>query len=142
MIYKGKLYYPTFHTTNAPIARKAWACSLCGEPVQIGDRYIRYTWRRTDAIDDLPYHQECWAIVKFYCKFNDTNVFANEDVLAWLKTRRHCRLCKLAECHPSQCVPVGKWVKYKPITLYYDKLKPMPEEEPKPDETLFKILDE
>ena len=138
MLYKGKLYYPTFHTTNAPIARKGWKCSLCGEPVQTGERYVRYTWRKETEIDDLPYHPECWAIIRFYCKMTGETMFSAEAVHAWLKTRRHCKTCKEAECHMSRCEKLKKWVKFKPIQTAYDRMKPMDE---KYDKSLFEIID-
>lgn len=141
MNYKGKNYKPTFHTTNTPFARKGWVCTLCGEPVTIGERYVRYTWRQTAHIDDLPFHPICWAVVQAYCKASDTNVFSIEDVDAWRKARKACKQCK-EECHIGSCEKIAKTAKYKPILTYYDKLKPMEEKQKDPYESMFKVLDE
>lgn len=141
MIVNGKLYHPTFHVSNAPIARKAWTCTLCQEPVRVGERYVRYTWRKETEIDDLPFHPECWTTVKAYCKANNTTVFAVEDVLSWLKTTWHCKRCKLQECHISRCEKNMKYFKHKPIKEPYSTLLSI-DEKMKPDESQFKILDE
>lgn len=139
MFFEGKEYRTTFHAINTPVARKPWKCSLCGEYVKPGDRYVLYTWRQTTRIDTFRFHPVCYYIVKHYCKLEKTNLFTPEAVNAWLKTRRHCRLCKAPVCHKWKCEKVAKWVNAKPLLTYYDKLKPM---EDKPDESMFKILDE
>ena len=139
MLINKRAVRQTFHAINTPVARRPWKCSLCQHAVDIGERYVVYTWRQATRIDTFRFHPVCWYIVKHYCKLNDTNLFTPEAVRSWLKTRRHCRLCKDPVCVMRKCERVAKWVKYKPIQTYYDKLKPMDE---KPDETMFKILDD
>lgn len=122
MIVKGKVVKQTFHTTNTPVALKEWTCSLCGEPVEKGKRYVRYTWRKQYEIDDLPFHAECWSIVQAYCKAMDDNIFAIEDINAWTQTLPHCIKCRTKTCHKSRCKRMQKYVKHKPIPAPYDVL--------------------
>ena len=143
MLINGKVYRQTFHTTNSPIARRRWKCSLCHGWIDKGERYVRYTWRQDTKIDDLPYHAECWAIVKNYCKRNNTNVYTNEEVFDWIKHRRHCAGCKVHYCMPRRCEKTLNFVKFKPLLTYWDKLQPMRDEEPPaPKELGYKVLDE
>ena len=141
MYYKRKLYKTTFHTTNTPFARKAWTCDLCGEPVPLGERYVKYTWRQTARIDTLNFHPVCWSVVKAYCKDNDTNIFSVEYVNDWRKERKVCKQCT-EDCHIGSCQKIAKTVRHKPILTYYDKLKPMEEKQEDPYESMFKVLDE
>lgn len=136
MRYKGKLIYPVFHALTTPVARKAWICKLCGEPVEVGQRYARYIWRREtgvygqQAIDDLPFHPVCWSVVTRYCKMNKTKDFSMEAVMAWIKTRNHCKRCIRGGetvCHISTCEKTAQYVHHKPIQTYYDKLKSLDE---------------
>lgn len=122
MIVKGKVVKQTFHVTNTPVALKAWTCSLCGEPVEIGKRYVRYTWRKRYEIDDLPFHPVCWSIVRYYCDTMNTNLFSLEDINAWLKEQDICKSCKRHGCHKRNCRKVQKLVKHTPLLTFYDKL--------------------
>ena len=139
----GKEYtaYPTFHAVNTPVARREWTCALCGGKIALGERYARYTWRQKYHIDDLKYHYDCWQLLKFYCKKNDTNLYTAKKVVSWLKTRRPCRLCDKERCAIHSCERVRKFIGYKPYMTRYDKLKPI-DDKTVPPEYGFKFVDE
>ena len=143
MYFKRRVVRQTFHKTYEPVARKAWRCSLCGQPVTVGERFVRYVWRQEERIDDLPFHPQCWSIVKAYCKKKKTNFVSPAEIYQYVRTRtRACRSCEEPVCNMAECEQMRQWSKHKPLLTYYDKLKPMPEEEEKPDETMFKIIEE
>ena len=105
---------PVFRTMVIPIARKAWKCSLCKQPVSIGERYIHYIDRRTHEIVRYRFHYDCFEIVKGYCVAKERTSFTPRSVQNWA-LKAFCENCpeKDIGCKLGPCKRILTAIKYK-----------------------------
>ena len=96
---------PVFRTMFTPVARKAWKCSLCKTPVEIGDRYVHYIDRRAHEIVNYRFHKTCFNMVEAYCIMTKSTSFTPSKVRNWVK-KAYCEdeNCAVFPCKKLESV--------------------------------------
>lgn len=84
----------TFSKANHPTAKKKHKCDLCGECIDIGEKYYRYTGIYDGRFNDKKYHSECITAIHKYCKDTDCDEYTEDAVNDWI----YSKVCDNHEC--------------------------------------------
>ncbi len=102
---------PVFKTMVVPVAQKAWKCSLCKDPVKVGERYTHYINRKPHEIINYRFHNECFAMVTAYCAETKKTTFTPKTVANWV-SKKFCEVCGKGECKPRECPKILVAIKF------------------------------
>lgn len=93
-----------------PTAKKKHKCDLCGECIDIGEKYYRYTGIYDGRFFDNKYHPECITCINKYCRDVDCDEYTEDAVKDWA----YGKVCANHECGscphnaPTRCNIVKK----------------------------------
>lgn len=91
-----------FYTSTCHTARKRHTCLLCGEDIEIGERYLRESGKYEGEFFDSCYHLECDDIITRYCREMDEDEWDPDAIWEWLNDR-YCRECDHGENKDDDC---------------------------------------
>ena len=93
---------PVFKTMVVPVAQKAWKCSLCKQPVEVGKRYTHYINRKPHEIINYRFHNQCFSMVQAYCEEKRRATFTPRSVANWVR-KKYCEPCGKDGCDIKDC---------------------------------------
>lgn len=73
-----------FFTTREMKSRKQRKCSLCGEIIEVGERYARYSGKYEGEFFDEKYHIGCYNLIGEYCQHTGGNEYDDWCVSDWI----------------------------------------------------------
>ena len=73
-----------FYTVRKSKSRKQRKCSLCGEIIDIGERYTRYSGKYDGDFFDEKYHISCYNLIDEYCNQSIDNEYDEDWVNDWI----------------------------------------------------------
>lgn len=82
-----------FSSSSTPIANKIHICDLCGEEIQKGEKYSRFSGKYDGYMFDAKHHLLCAHIIGEYCEWACDNEYDNDNVIDWLRDTI-CSDCK------------------------------------------------
>lgn len=83
-----------FGKANHHTAKKEHKCDLCGETINIGEKYYRYVSLYDGRFYDNKYHEECITAINKYCKELDYDEYTEDSVNDWI----YGKVCDNHEC--------------------------------------------
>ena len=102
---------PVFKTMVVPVARKAWKCHLCKQPVEVGKRYTHYVNRKIDKIINYRFHNQCFMMVNAYCREKKRTSFTPQSVAKWIR-QKYCEPCGKEGCNIKDCMKILAAIKF------------------------------
>ena len=76
-----------FFTTRKMKSLKERKCSLCGETIEVGERYSRYSGKYEGDFFDEKYHIDCYDLIGKYCLSTGENEYDDWCVMDWIADR-------------------------------------------------------
>lgn len=97
-----------FYTDKIVKAKKDHKCSLCGQKIQAGESYRRYSGKYEGDFFDCCYHDSCYHLLGEFCRITGENEYSEDWVADWLSERVCCNCPKCDECEENvfRCVKV------------------------------------
>lgn len=94
-----------FYDSTTPKARKEHICDLCGQKIQIGEKYSRFRGKYDGDMFDIKHHLLCERICRAYCEWAGDKEYDNDRVQDWLHDEicYDCENCKDCKEHPLRC---------------------------------------
>ena len=90
-----------FFNSTFPKARKEYKCDLCGEKIEKGQKYHRYSGKYDGELFDDKYHCVCQKIINAYCDWASEREYTNDEIYDYLHDE-YCLDCKKYE--DDECV--------------------------------------
>lgn len=66
-------------------ARKEHKCSLCGETILAGEKYVRFSGKYDGQMFDQKLHISCERMISECCIAHDDNEYTEDEVAEWLQ---------------------------------------------------------
>ena len=101
-----------FFTSTYPKARKEYKCDLCGQKIEKGEKYHRYSGKYDGDLFDDKYHLICQKIINAYCEASTEGEYTNDEIYDWLRDD-YCPDCAMyandeCEDYPLSCPYIRK----------------------------------
>lgn len=94
-----------FYNYNTRTAKKEYQCDLCGEKINVGEKYVRYSGKYDGYMFDDKYHTQCKGIIDKYCRNQGEYEYDEWCVHDWLKEGFCDDLCNEDERDECSCMP-------------------------------------
>ena len=82
-----------FSNSTYPKARKEHKCDLCGQKIQKGEIYHRWSGKYDGQMFDCKYHKVCQEIISAYCHAMNDNEYDEDCISDWLHDN-YCLDCE------------------------------------------------
>lgn len=73
-----------FYSDKTVKAKKEHKCSLCGQKIEAGESYRRYSGKYDGEFFDQCFHENCTEILDKFCRDQQDEEYQQEWVAGWL----------------------------------------------------------
>ena len=73
-----------FCTDKIVKAKKDHKCSLCGQKIQAGESYRRYSGKYEGDFFDCCYHDSCYHLIGKFCRIEGEDEYSEDWVQEWI----------------------------------------------------------
>lgn len=81
-----------FSTSKILTAKKEHTCDLCGQKIEVGEKYNRYSGKFDGSFFDCCYHESCFDIIGKYCRIEGEEEYSEDWLQEWIYDKV-CRDC-------------------------------------------------
>ena len=72
------------YTKKTPMAKKKHTCSICGGPIEVGEKCVSYSWKTGDGWFRYKYHLVCQKIIDNFLDDTGEEEYSFGTINEWL----------------------------------------------------------
>lgn len=69
------------------IAKKEHKCDLCGNVINVGEKYEHGSGKYDGEFYDSKHHLNCVELIRRYCRYHDDDMYTEDAVFDWVYDR-------------------------------------------------------